>query len=106
MAFEFEATKEQKKYLSHILTGTDDDAVFAAVERACSDWGLFPDSGEPTDAEYSATEAVATKIASVIREGLGDGSIKARAKAPSTRIAKPTTPEEEADDKVLTALGF
>lgn len=105
MSFNFEVTKEHRAYLSRILTGTDDDAVFAAVERACNEWGLFPDVDEPTDAQYSDSEAVATKLVDVIRTGLEDGSIKAKGKVGGTS-AKPANEDEEADAEVLAAFGF
>lgn len=104
MSFEFDVTKEQKAYLSRILTGTDDEAVYAAVERACNEWGLFPDVEEPTDVQYADAEAVATKLVNVIKDGLEDGSVKPKNKS-SKVSTKPETTEDEADAEILDALG-
>lgn len=79
-----EYTSEHKKYLSHILAGTEESDILDAAVQAANKWGITPQDAEPTDEEWSAAEAGTMEIVTVIREGLDNGTVtvsKAR-KAP------------------------
>lgn len=98
------SSKQATKYLSRILTGTDEDAIQAAVERASNEWGIFPDPVDGTDADYYRAQCSAVAITAAIRSGLADGTIKARGK--SRRAAAGAVVEDAEDLKVLQALGL
>lgn len=88
-----EYTSEHKKYLSHILAGTDEPDILDAAVRAANKWGISPQDSEPTDEEWSAAEAGTMEIADVIREGLGDGTITVSKPAKTPKVS-----DEDADD--------
>lgn len=95
-------TDQHKKYLSSILTGTDEESILDAVAQASYTWGLNPDSPEPTDAEWSESEQEALSVLTAIREGLEDGTISASAPKNSDYAI---TDSDAEDAKLLDALG-
>ena len=92
-------TDAHKKYLSTILTGTDDTSVLEAASRAAHAWGLSPDVAEPTEEQWSAAEAATFTIIAAIGAGLEDGTVKVRK---SKRVT--ATPDPETHN-ILVALG-